>query len=128
MVVVRIVLVEVEVDGGLYRSSLSIVLRQDIILAEQGLEHHRMGKLSTRGCPPTTVLFVVLGNIYGIVHKGHTIVRSLMFEVVAILLTEVNDCLDDLRCCVGNLDRVGLDMRNRDTKLLLTVVLEIDHE
>ena len=87
-----------------------------------------MGELSTRGCPTAAVLLIVLGNVDCVVHEGHTIVCRLMLEIVAVLLTEVDDGLNNLRRGIWNLDRVRLNMRDSVTKFLLHVMLEVNHE
>ena len=50
-----------------------------------------------------------------------------MLEAVAITLTELIDKCDDLRCCVRDFDRVGLDVSDRETSFL-NGVLKIHHE
>src|SRR5215475_810447 len=50
-----------------------------------------------------------------------------MLECVPILLPEPLNFLDDLWCCIRDLDRVGLNMGNSKA-LILHKVLEVNHE
>ena len=84
--------------------------------------------LSTNGRPISRL--TTLGhprNIDCVVDQGQTLVRSLVLELVPVLLTELHDLGDDLRRSIRNLDRVGLNMGDRETSALHEL-LEIHHE
>ena len=93
-------------------------------MREELLEYHWMLELCTRGRPSTVL---ILRNINGVIDKTHTFVRRFMLKVVPVLLAELDDLLNDLGSCIGDLDRVCLDMGN-DEALALDELHEVDHE
>ena len=110
----------------------ALVTEDDRLVREQRLEDERFSKLLTRSRPTVggfirNILVRVLSDVDRLVHQTHLLVRSLVFKVIAVLLAEVEDELNDLRSCVGDLDRVRLDVCDSEA-LLLDCVLEFDHE
>ena len=82
-----------------------------------------MLELSTHSGP----LIAASSNIDRVVDKTELIVGPFVFELIAVLLSEINDEVDDLRRCVRNLDGVSLDVCDRETTIL-NCFFQVDHE
>ena len=97
-------------------------------MREELLEDIRDLELSACGSPFASVLTIfVLGDINGVVDEAHTIVGRFVLENITVHLAVVHDELNDLRCSVGDLDRVRLDVSNNKAPFL-NLVLEVDHK
>src|ERR1044072_2599101 len=87
------------------------IVRKNWFTAKQRLEYVRNFELSSNGVP-FRILPGHLGDVNSVVDETELIVGRFVLEIVAILLTEVEHEIDDLRVCVRDLDRVGLDVDN----------------
>src|SRR5690606_4081887 len=119
--------IEVQISRGGNRLGLTHVIKLDRLIREQLLEHVRVLELRAYGSPLCTINAFCLSDINRLVYETELVVRSLVLEVVSISLTELEDLLDDLRGRLRDLDRVSLNMSNRET-VLLHEVLQVDHE
>lgn len=77
------------------------------------------------GCGPFSVF--ILGDINSIVYQAHSVICSLMFKGVAIPFSIIHNKLNNLRSCVRNLNRIGLNMGNSKAPFLY-LVFEVNHE
>src|SRR3954452_17821784 len=64
---------------------------------------------------------------YGIVDQTEAVVVLLVYEVVTIFSTELDNEIDDTQIGYGHLDRIGLDVNDGYT-LSLQGMFELDHE
>ena len=90
---------------------------------EQGLEDERV--LELRSCRVPSILIV--RHVHGVVHEDHLVVGGLVLERVPESLGVRRNIADQLRRGVRDLDRVRLDVGDREPALLHEV-LEIHHE
>src|SRR5688500_6072311 len=126
--------VEVQVHGALGDLlRFTEVVEADLVvaLAKQLLEDVRVLELRTDRGPGTDELLLagpaVLRHVHRVVHESELAVRSLVLEVVAVLLAEFFHELDVLVGGVGDLHRVRLDVNDLGTTLMERA-LQIDHE
>src|SRR4051812_3387214 len=89
-----------------------------------------MLKLSTNGSPLFFAIHYSVRNINRIIDKTKPIVGHFVFKVISILMTKINNVLNDAFIAVHqhrNLDRVRLDVDDGITELL-NDLLKFDHE
>src|SRR5690606_2327955 len=119
--------IEVDVQSRSDSLGFTHVLELNRLPREHRLIDIGMLELSAHSSPLVSGLVLGLCNIDRVIHETELVVRSLVLEHIAVASAELEDLLDDLRCCVGDLDGVGLDVSYREA-LLLHVVLQIDHK
>src|SRR5690606_29219293 len=103
------------------RLRLAHILELNWFVGEETLLDIGVSELST-GCGPGSIR--LLSDEDRIVHETHLTICFLVLELVSILSAEVHDELDDLRSCIRDLDRVGLDVNDLEA-LFLNRMLEI---